>query len=619
MTPSDRRSAVVQAFRAPDLEPALTELLVPEELVQARSACDRLGTVEFVVAVLGMQGVGKSLLLNALAGRRVVAVGEDETTNVVVRIRAAGSEGERLVVRFRDGRTERHALREDLVRRYTDELENPGNEAGVEDVTCFLDAPLLQEGIVLADTPGAGSLRAANGQVTQDYLPEVSLGLFVLPTVPTLRKSEVQFLRTTWRHSRDFLYVQNHWHAPARELADALATNRRILTELAQAEGDTRPIVIHAVDVCEALEGACNDQPERVAASGLPALVEALRARLAGGAERVHLATNGRVILQTLERAAATARTRLAGLEVGDNEAGADFAARIAAAREDLAAREAAWADARARFAERRDAALAHFGRDLATSLGEAHTRLDAHIEARSIDVARMSDVVSQELSEAARAPLAALDTAWGEATSTLVTAASTFHDATSEGPQGFRFGNIEGIALEAVGEGLHHLGKIGFGAAAGAAAWAGGAALVAGEGGAAALAAAGAAVPGVGWVIAGGALVAGFFLAREGRKKVQAGMRDAVREAIAQARRDWTREATLRIERAAERLERNLDAQVRADSAHARATLDQLVSDHALDRRSREATRERLVGHEARLAAAARTLQGLLRSTVRA
>ena len=321
MTPSDRRSAVVQAFRAPDLEPALTELLVPEELVQARSACDRLRTVEFVVAVLGMQGVGKSLLLNALAGRRVVAVGEDETTNVVVRIRAAGSEGERLVVRFRDGRTERHALREDLVRRYTDELENPGNEAGVEDVTCFLDAPLLQEGIVLADTPGAGSLRAANGQVTQDYLPEVSLGLFVLPTVPTLRKSEVQFLRTTWRHSRDFLYVQNHWHAPARELADALATNRRILTELAQAEGDTRPIVIHAVDVCEALEGACNDQPERVAASGLPALVEALRARLAGGAERVHLATNGRVILQTLERAAATAvhaaHGRVGGVVVG--------------------------------------------------------------------------------------------------------------------------------------------------------------------------------------------------------------------------------------------------------------------------------------------------------------
>jgi hypothetical protein len=77
---------------------------------------------------------------------------------------------------------------------YITETGNPRNRRGVREVVVKHPSPLLGPGIVLADTPGTGSVHAHNTQSAAAFLPRVDVALLVVSVSAPLSEAEARLL-----------------------------------------------------------------------------------------------------------------------------------------------------------------------------------------------------------------------------------------------------------------------------------------------------------------------------------------------------------------------------------------------------------------------------------------
>src|SRR5580704_12519909 len=155
---------------------------IAEEAGAASVAADaaalaaRLAEARFFVACLGQFKRGKSTLLNALVGQPVLPVGVVPVTSVVTILRYGDRPA--AMVRFSDGHTEPIAL--DTIAMFIDERQNPGNRRHAIVVDIALPSPILRDGLCLVDTPGLGSVHAANTEATRAFVPRTDVALVVV-------------------------------------------------------------------------------------------------------------------------------------------------------------------------------------------------------------------------------------------------------------------------------------------------------------------------------------------------------------------------------------------------------------------------------------------------------
>ena len=171
----------------------------------ARSERDRLVEARFFVACLGQFKRGKSTLLNALVGESILPVGVVPVTSVVTILRY----GERraAVVRFSDGHTEPIAL--DTIAMFIDERQNPENRRQAIVVDVALPSPILRDGLCLVDTPGLGSVHAANTEATRAFVPRTDVALLVVGADPPISGAELQLIEEVSREAGELLVVLN--------------------------------------------------------------------------------------------------------------------------------------------------------------------------------------------------------------------------------------------------------------------------------------------------------------------------------------------------------------------------------------------------------------------------
>ena len=159
-------------------------------LVEVRAllaaALDRLDDTGFTIGVFGRVGVGKSSLINAVAGGPVLPVGAVPVTAVPLRIRRGESGA---VVRFFDGRSESVPL--ERIPEFATEDGNPDNRRGVRALDVSL--PSLPGDLTLLDTPGLGAL-AASGSAAVAALPRCDLGLVLVQAGAPLGREELSLL-----------------------------------------------------------------------------------------------------------------------------------------------------------------------------------------------------------------------------------------------------------------------------------------------------------------------------------------------------------------------------------------------------------------------------------------
>lgn len=610
---------VLEALSVSALSAAIHELVTERERAVFESARSRLGEKETIVAVIGRQGVGKSTLMSALLGRRLLPIDETETTNVICAVRNSGGTKERSVVTFRDGRTDEGPANETFLRRYTDEQENPGNGLGVKSVDIYLETSLLPLNMVLADTPGVGSLTASTAQVTMDFLPSVSLGVFVMGTAPTLLQSESLFLRATWGFSRSFLFVQNAWASTAAELEEGRVDNMRKLQGIASDEGYTEPVELFLVDAHEGLEGSSANDAARVAESGLAKLTEAIAKRASSGALSARVFSNVPALMTVISSASESAKARIRNLDEAARLDQIEFERRQHEGYEELERLGQRWRTSMSEFEKGLGEASAVFRDDLEARVEEAEERLLTLAEDRKMAADKLAAAVSEQLAFAVKVPANEFQKSYSRLLSDFVEEASLLQRLTMD--VSGKVPKLQDVASDVAGNELwskvggtvQGLGSIGVGAFVGSAAYAVGAALIAGQTMSAAIAAGAAAIPGVGLAIAGAALLGGFVLKKWQEGKAMGRLIPAIKDAARKARKGATQEVSGAINKHASSVRQHLDLLMSRSIEQQRSVLRQFGEDRTQTAEQRMRTRQELEAHRQALGNAAEPLRLLM------
>jgi GTP-binding protein EngB required for normal cell division len=190
-----RLTSLQQAGADVSLLQALSRMVTEHGFVEFRGRIEaltaRLEDPSFEVALFGRVSSGKSSLLNALLGVDILPVGVNPITAVPTKLRSGPFS--RAVITFADGRNEAISLHE--LAQYVSEESNLGNQRNVVRALAEISSPRLQDGIVLVDTPGLGSLARRGATETLAYLPSADLGLVLIDAGSTLSEEDIGTLR----------------------------------------------------------------------------------------------------------------------------------------------------------------------------------------------------------------------------------------------------------------------------------------------------------------------------------------------------------------------------------------------------------------------------------------
>lgn len=242
----------------------------------------KLDIERFIVPIFGVQGSGKSTLLNALLFKHpVLPVEADETTCVPVEIMWSEKPRGTAQIIFQDKREESIPADEEHLATFIDNASNPGNKRGVSRVILESNCELLQNGLVLVDLPGIGSLTKANIETTQNYLKESVGIIFMLRTTPPITQSDSIAIQLQWPSLPYAFFIQNRWNDESkRQATEGLEHNLRVLREIAaKARVPLEPDgpKIHMVNAYKAWLSALNDDFSLAQDSGLDAATDGLR------------------------------------------------------------------------------------------------------------------------------------------------------------------------------------------------------------------------------------------------------------------------------------------------------------------------------------------------------
>ena len=194
----------------------------------ARQLVERVAGGRFFVACVGQFKRGKSTLLNALVGLPILPTGVVPVTTAVTVLRAGPRAAAR--VRFRDGHE--MPIQPGQIGDYVTEAQNPGNEKRVATVEVEVPNDLLASGMCLVDTPGLGSVFAANTEVTRAFIPHIDAALVVLGADPPISSEELNIIGEVGQQVSHLVFVINKAdRLPAEETREATSFAQRIVAK----------------------------------------------------------------------------------------------------------------------------------------------------------------------------------------------------------------------------------------------------------------------------------------------------------------------------------------------------------------------------------------------------
>lgn len=337
------------------------ELQAPAIEDEARGLGRRVREGRFFVACVGQFKRGKSSLVNALVGARVLPTGVAPVTSVVT------------VVRYGDRTEARVALddREIVVptsdlARYVSEQGNPGNVKNVRAVEVQVPSELLRSGMCIVDTPGIGSVIGANTAATSAFVPKIDAALVVLGADPPISGEELTLVTQIAAEVDTLLFVLNKADRfTDEERGEARAFCERVLRErLGKVPG-----ALFEVSAMERLTGADGRRDWQALVTTLEGVAAESRGQLVGraatrGTRRIAAALLHDIDerIGALERPVAESEQRIAALrssKTATEQALQDVHHLMAAEQERLSTRLRA----------RQDAFLQHTMREAASTL----------------------------------------------------------------------------------------------------------------------------------------------------------------------------------------------------------------------------------------------------------
>jgi small GTP-binding protein len=228
----DGRKAAIRALLV-DLAAAAEAAGLPSVARDVRETrLPKLDEERYSVVVLGEFNHGKSTFINALLGEAVLPVGITPTTAVLTHV----SHGPRTTATLVKESGERRGVDPKALGEWlTVEGLAPKGEAGVHHVEIAHPAVILENRVMIVDTPGVNDINEQRADITYGYLPRADAAVFLLDATQILTASERQFLEEhILRSTRDRLIfvVAKADLLDEAELAEALAFARKHLESI---------------------------------------------------------------------------------------------------------------------------------------------------------------------------------------------------------------------------------------------------------------------------------------------------------------------------------------------------------------------------------------------------
>jgi GTPase SAR1 family protein len=165
----------------------------------------RVAEGRFYVACVGQFKRGKSTLLGALLGERILPTGVLPVTTVPTVVRYGNARSAR--VRFQGGAWK--DIPPEELTQYVSEENNPENTKGVVGVEVFFPSRLLADGMSFVDTPGLGSVFAENTAATQAFVPHIDAAIVVVGADPPIAGEELKLVEEVGKQVRHLVVVLN--------------------------------------------------------------------------------------------------------------------------------------------------------------------------------------------------------------------------------------------------------------------------------------------------------------------------------------------------------------------------------------------------------------------------
>jgi len=258
---ADRLRVMREAFKAMghySLEQQCGDLMV------------KLAEDRFTLAVLGQFKRGKSSLMNAILGRKLLPTGVLPLTSAIT-ILTYGPKERLVIERYNSAFKEEHPIAS--LPDFVTEDGNPANHKKIKTARVEFPLPFLRRGIEFVDTPGIGSSIAANTVTTYNYLPECNAVLFVTSMETPMTSLELEFLRDIRTFVKKIFFVVNK--------ADLLGEEERgsvveFMAGTIRKESWSETLKIFPVSALSGLKAQLNSNPELYCQSGIGILEDAL-------------------------------------------------------------------------------------------------------------------------------------------------------------------------------------------------------------------------------------------------------------------------------------------------------------------------------------------------------
>ncbi|GHS85278.1 hypothetical protein AGMMS49957_01020 [Synergistales bacterium] len=203
-------TVVVAAMR--DAREAMSRVaeLFPTRVKQIESFIDYADNAELEVGVIGITSSGKSTLINALMGERLLPEETRATTNLAIRCRK-GSERSVTVI-MKDG-TQCNRAGLELTPLWMENLSserlNPANEKNVALLEWSSPGAALPEGLSLVDTPGLDALDFPEHSelLLRQILPTLDIALYVTSIRNRMKTADIEVLNSVTEQNQRVVFL----------------------------------------------------------------------------------------------------------------------------------------------------------------------------------------------------------------------------------------------------------------------------------------------------------------------------------------------------------------------------------------------------------------------------
>ena len=238
----------------------------------------------FVVVVLGEFKRGKSTFINALIGNDLLptdVLPETATINALIY-----NEKPELEIIMQDGSVEQGQVERSFLERFS--AKNQTEECSkIKYLKIGYPFKLLNNNVVIVDTPGVSDLNEQRCDVTYNFIPKANAVLFLLDANSPLKKSEIDFIeeKLLAQGIDNIIFLVNKYDNVDEEEEEDFWENLQLhmLKAFAESEHKLKNLNMYPLSAKMALRGVLDNDQKFIAASGIEEVKAALQKTVSEG------------------------------------------------------------------------------------------------------------------------------------------------------------------------------------------------------------------------------------------------------------------------------------------------------------------------------------------------